>query len=154
MLQVHGSSASRCREACRLNNAKENNCSKYKKYMQLWRNENCNISKIILINSANVEKFQMSASDPNSSIFLTDTPEQIKVKLICRHILMRFFLSPTIFLQKKINKYAFSGGQATMEEHREKGGNCDIDTSYQYLRQLGPQSSLLENWMPKVLLWP
>jgi tryptophanyl-tRNA synthetase len=55
---------------------------------------------------------KMSASDPNSSIFLTDTPAQIK---------------------NKINKYAFSGGGATTEEHREKGGNCDVDISYQYL---------------------
>ncbi|RUS72275.1 hypothetical protein EGW08_019963 [Elysia chlorotica] len=56
---------------------------------------------------------KMSASEPNSSIFLTDTPKQIK---------------------DKINKYAFSGGQATVEEHREKGGDCDVDISYQYLK--------------------
>lgn len=56
---------------------------------------------------------KMSASDANSSIFLTDTPKQIKTK---------------------INKYAFSGGQATVEEHKEKGGDCDIDISFQYLR--------------------
>ena len=34
----------------------------------------------------------------------------------------------------KVNKYAFSGGQATVEEHREKGGNCDVDISFQYLK--------------------
>lgn len=56
---------------------------------------------------------KMSASEPNSSIFLTDTPKQIK---------------------DKINKYAFSGGQATVEDHREKGGNCDVDISFQYLK--------------------
>jgi len=55
---------------------------------------------------------KMSASDANSSIFLSDTPKQIK---------------------NKINKYAFSGGGVTVEEHREKGGNCDVDISYQYL---------------------
>merc|ERR1719168_122183 len=55
---------------------------------------------------------KMSASDANSSIFLTDTPKQIK---------------------NKVNKYAFSGGGATVEEHKEKGGNCDVDISYQYL---------------------
>lgn len=55
---------------------------------------------------------KMSASDPNTSIFMTDTPNQIK---------------------NKINKYAFSGGGASIEEHREKGGNCDVDISYQYL---------------------
>merc|ERR1712020_580024 len=57
-------------------------------------------------------KSKMSASDANSSIFLTDTGKQIK---------------------NKINKYAFSGGGTTVEEHREKGGNCDVDISYQYL---------------------
>lgn len=56
---------------------------------------------------------KMSASDPNSYISFTDGPSQIK---------------------NKINKYAFSGGQKTLEEHREKGGNPDIDVSYQYLR--------------------
>lgn len=55
---------------------------------------------------------KMSASDPNSSIFVTDTDQQIK---------------------EKINKYAFSGGGATVEEHKAKGGNCEIDVSYQYL---------------------
>ncbi|GAB6021632.1 Tryptophan--tRNA ligase, cytoplasmic [Chamberlinius hualienensis] len=56
---------------------------------------------------------KMSASDPNSSIFLTDTQAQIK---------------------NKINKYAFSGGQATVEEHRRLGGNCEVDVSFQYLK--------------------
>lgn len=55
---------------------------------------------------------KMSASDPNTSIFLTDTQKQIKTK---------------------VNKYAFSGGGVSVEEHREKGGNCDVDISYQYL---------------------
>ena len=35
------------------------------------------------------------------------------------------------FLQ--INKYAFSGGGATVEEHKEKGGNCEVDIAFQYL---------------------
>ena len=56
---------------------------------------------------------KMSASDENTSIYLTDTPKQIK---------------------NKINKYAFSGGGATVEEHKEKGGNCDVDISFQYLK--------------------
>lgn len=55
---------------------------------------------------------KMSASDENSSIFLTDTPKQIK---------------------NKINKHAFSGGGQSIEEHRAKGGNCDVDIAYQYL---------------------
>merc|ERR1719370_967004 len=47
-----------------------------------------------------------------SSFYLTDTPKQIKTK---------------------INKYAFSGGKDTIEEHREKGGDTEVDISYQYL---------------------
>lgn len=34
----------------------------------------------------------------------------------------------------QINKYAFSGGRVTVEEHREKGGDCSVDISYQYLK--------------------
>lgn len=56
---------------------------------------------------------KMSASDPNSTIYLTDTPKQVK---------------------NKINKHAFSGGQATVEDHRKLGGNCNVDISYQYLK--------------------
>jgi len=33
----------------------------------------------------------------------------------------------------KIRKYAFSGGQATLEEHRKKGGDPDVDVSFQML---------------------
>lgn len=55
---------------------------------------------------------KMSASDTTTSIFMGDTAKQI---------------------QKKINKYAFSGGRATLEEHRELGGNVDVDVAYQYL---------------------
>lgn len=35
--------------------------------------------------------------------------------------------------KKKINKYAFSGGQATSEEQRQFGGNPDVDVAFQYL---------------------
>lgn len=55
---------------------------------------------------------KMSASDNTSAIFMSDTPKQI---------------------QSKINKYAFSGGQETVELHREKGGNPDVDVPYKYL---------------------
>ncbi|KAK9842923.1 hypothetical protein WJX74_004478 [Apatococcus lobatus] len=58
------------------------------------------------------ESGKMSASDPTSAIFVTDTPKQIKTK---------------------INKHAFSGGRDTEAEHREKGGNVDVDVSYKYL---------------------
>lgn len=39
-------------------------------------------------------------------------------------------------VKNKINKYAFSGGQTTLEEHRKLGGNPEIDVPYQYLRYL------------------
>jgi len=58
---------------------------------------------------------KMSASDSTSFIAMTDSASDVK---------------------KKINKYAFSGGQPTLEEHRKKGGNPDIDVSFQYLKVL------------------
>lgn len=54
----------------------------------------------------------MSASDPNSAIYMTDTPNQIK---------------------NKINKHGFSGGRETEELHRKYGGNPDVDVAFQYL---------------------
>ncbi|RFU25949.1 hypothetical protein B7463_g10381, partial [Scytalidium lignicola] len=56
---------------------------------------------------------KMSASIESSSILVRDNPKTIL---------------------NKINKYAFSGGRETLEEHREKGGNPDIDVPYQYLK--------------------
>ncbi|KAJ7090350.1 hypothetical protein B0H15DRAFT_261115 [Mycena belliarum] len=55
---------------------------------------------------------KMSASDPNSSIFMTDKAAQIK---------------------NKVNKHGFSGGKETEEEHRRLGGDTEVDVSYQYL---------------------
>ena len=46
------------------------------------------------------ETGKMSASDTTSAIFTSDTPKQIK---------------------DKVNRYAFSGGGATVEEHRANG---------------------------------
>ena len=37
-------------------------------------------------------------------------------------------------VKNKINKYAFSGGRDTVEEHRKLGGNPEIDVSFQYLK--------------------
>ncbi|MBU2523324.1 MAG: tryptophan--tRNA ligase [Nanoarchaeota archaeon] len=58
---------------------------------------------------------KMSASDPTSYIALTDTPKEAK---------------------DKIMKHAFSGGQPTLELQRKKGGNPDIDISFQYLKMM------------------
>jgi tryptophanyl-tRNA synthetase len=55
---------------------------------------------------------KMSSSDAASYIALTDSPEEA---------------------MKKIKKYAFSGGHATIEEHRKLGGNPAVDVSFQML---------------------
>jgi len=56
---------------------------------------------------------KMSSSEANSFIAMTDSPKEV---------------------EQKIKKYAFSGGKDTIEEHRKKGGNPDIDVSFQYLK--------------------
>jgi tryptophanyl-tRNA synthetase len=56
---------------------------------------------------------KMSASVDSSSILVTDSAKKIS---------------------SKINRFAFSGGQETVEEHRAKGGNPDVDVPYQYLK--------------------
>ena len=57
---------------------------------------------------------KMSSSDQeNSVICLSDSTKEV---------------------EKKIKKYAFSGGKDTLEEHRKLGGNPDIDVSFQCLR--------------------
>lgn len=56
---------------------------------------------------------KMSASDEGRTIYTTDPPDVVK---------------------KKINKYAFSGGQPDIDLHRRHGGNPDVDVSFQYLR--------------------
>ncbi|MBN1275577.1 tryptophan--tRNA ligase [Candidatus Woesearchaeota archaeon] len=55
---------------------------------------------------------KMSASDATTAIFTTDDPKTVR---------------------RKVMKYAFSGGQATIEEHREKGGDPAVDVAYQWL---------------------
>ncbi|OLS22624.1 MAG: Tryptophan--tRNA ligase [Candidatus Heimdallarchaeota archaeon LC_3] len=57
---------------------------------------------------------KMSASE-GQTIFINDSAKKVK---------------------SKINKYAFSGGKVTIEEHRKLGGNPDIDVSFQYLNIL------------------
>ncbi len=51
----------------------------------------------------------MSSTDATSSILMSDSPADIK---------------------KKINKYAFSGGGVTLEEHKANGANLDIDVPF------------------------
>lgn len=55
---------------------------------------------------------KMSSSNPDSIIWLTDSERDV---------------------YRKIMKYAFSGGQPTIEEHRKYGGNPWIDVSFLFL---------------------
>ncbi|KAH9761332.1 Tryptophan--tRNA ligase cytoplasmic [Citrus sinensis] len=58
------------------------------------------------------ETGKMSASDPNSALYVTDSAKAIK---------------------NKINKYAFSGGQESVELHRKLGANLEVDIPVKYL---------------------
>jgi tryptophanyl-tRNA synthetase len=55
---------------------------------------------------------KMSASDPRSAIYTTDSKKDVERKI----------------------KRAFSGGRDTLEAHRKYGGNPDVDASYLYLK--------------------
>ena len=70
-----------------------------------------------------LKKGKMSASDPTSYISLNDSPSQVK---------------------KKINKYAFSGGKDTVEEHRKLGGNTETDVACQWLKYFEHDDEKLE----------
>lgn len=48
------------------------------------------------------------------------------------------------FVIQQINKHAFSGGQQTIEEHRAKGGNTNVDVSFQLLQFFLPDDDELE----------
>ncbi|KAL6643928.1 hypothetical protein ACP70R_018694 [Stipagrostis hirtigluma subsp. patula] len=58
------------------------------------------------------ENTKMSASDPNSAIYVTDSEKEIRAK---------------------VNKFAFSGGQDSVELHRKLGANLDVDVPIKYL---------------------
>ncbi|GAB4839651.1 hypothetical protein Ancab_029177 [Ancistrocladus abbreviatus] len=64
----------------------------------------------------------MSASDPNSAIYVTDKD-----------------------IKNKINKYAFSGGQDSMENHRKYGANLEVDIPIKYPRFLLEDDAELEH---------
>lgn len=55
---------------------------------------------------------KMSSSEEQTCIYTTDDEKTVK---------------------KKINKYSFSGGGATIEEQRKYGANVDVDVSYKWL---------------------
>ena len=56
---------------------------------------------------------KMSTSRPETAIFLHDDPKTVRYKIM---------------------RYAFSGGQPTVELHRKLGGNPDVDVSFQWLK--------------------
>ncbi|MEM3833665.1 MAG: tryptophan--tRNA ligase [Thermoprotei archaeon] len=58
---------------------------------------------------------KMSASQPETAIYLHDDSKTVEYKIM---------------------RYAFSGGQSTVELHRKLGGNPDIDVSFQWLKFL------------------
>ena len=55
----------------------------------------------------------MSASNTDSAVFLTDSDDEIR---------------------RKIMTHAFSGGRETAKLQRELGADLDIDVAYQWLR--------------------
>lgn len=58
---------------------------------------------------------KMSTSKPETAIFLHDPPDVVRFKIM---------------------RYAYSGGQPTVELHRKLGGNPDVDVSFQWLYML------------------
>ncbi|KAL8428373.1 hypothetical protein ACSSS7_007273 [Eimeria intestinalis] len=57
-------------------------------------------------------KTKMSGSMQSTSIYVSDSPQEIA---------------------DKINKYAFTGGRATVDEQRQHGADLTVDVPYQYL---------------------
>ena len=57
-------------------------------------------------------KDKMSSSKPETAIYLSDDDKTVR---------------------NKVYRYAFSGGQATKEEHRKKGGDPEVDVPFQWL---------------------
>lgn len=66
---------------------------------------------------------KMSSSGNSQALFLSDSPAEIK---------------------KKINKHAYSGGQASIEDHRKYGGDLNIDVPFQYLLYLCDDDSKMK----------
>lgn len=67
-------------------------------------------------------KSKMSASNASTTIYVSDTPNEIKTK---------------------VNKYAFSGGQVSVDDQRKMGANLDVDVSYQWMRFFCDDDELL-----------
>eukprot|EP00252_Welwitschia_mirabilis_P006479 TRINITY_DN17368_c0_g2_i1.p1 TRINITY_DN17368_c0_g2~~TRINITY_DN17368_c0_g2_i1.p1 ORF type:complete len:409 (-),score=94.14 TRINITY_DN17368_c0_g2_i1:78-1304(-) len=70
------------------------------------------------------ETGKMSASDSTTAIYVTDSSKDIK---------------------SKVNKYAFSGGGDTIEQHRKFGANLEVDVPVKYLSFFLDDDEELEN---------
>lgn len=68
------------------------------------------------------EGSKMSASIPDTAIFLNDSPQEIK---------------------RKVNK-AFSGGRETLEEHRKLGGIPEVDKAFEILFYHHPDDNFIK----------
>mmetsp|Transcript_25468 Transcript_25468/g.60433 ORF Transcript_25468/g.60433 Transcript_25468/m.60433 type:complete len:412 (-) Transcript_25468:293-1528(-) len=68
-------------------------------------------------------KTKMSASDASTTIYVTDTPDQIKTK---------------------VNKYAFSGGKVSVEDQKKEGADLDVDVAYQWMRFFCDDDAILK----------
>jgi len=68
---------------------------------------------------------KMSASLSSTTIYVTDSPDVVA---------------------SKIKTHAVSGGQETIELHRQLGGNCEADVSFQYLTFFEPDDAVLAHY--------
>lgn len=75
------------------------------------------------------EASKMSKSAPDTAIFLSDSPKEIK---------------------RKVNK-AFSGGRDSVEEQRRLGGNPDIDRAFMILKYHHPDTEFVNEVREKYL---
>ena len=92
----------------------------------------------------------MSASDETSAIYVTDSAKTIKTK--ARKTKQRTDGRTDGQTDRRdgltggprqVNKYAFSGGRDTVEEHRRLGGNLDVDVSWKWLNFFEPDDAKL-----------
>jgi tryptophanyl-tRNA synthetase len=70
-----------------------------------------------------MEGKKMSASEPETAIFLDDSPDAAKRKV----------------------QRSFSGGRESIEKHRELGGMPEVDRAYEILRFHHPDTKFVEN---------
>lgn len=91
---------------------------------KIHQSKPCSIMSKFLPALNNDGKMSSSGKNPNFTIFMDDTKEDIATK---------------------IKKYAISGGRSTLEEHQKLGGSLDIDISYQYLQYFLESDSELQS---------